>query len=389
MVEAGFGAKGKIGILLPSLNGGGAERVALFLAETLAKAGYAVDLVVAVNKGALADHPLVQRFLVDLHAPNEMLSALHIARYCRRARPDLLIAFVHSAKIMAGIARLFVRDMPLVLSVHAALDIPRKYRFWVRRFFGFGLERWLYRGVLGCHVVSKALRGQVVARFAIPEERVRVIYNPIPERGAIAPLSPEHEGWFDAPVLMTAGRMMPQKDHARMIRAFARAGLGGRAKLLILGEGPLEGDLRALAASLGLADDVIFGGFQPDVRPYMAKAQGFILSSVFEGLPLVLIEMLSAGVAVASFDCPTGPREILEEGRLGRLIAPGDTDGLATAMRDIVDGRLKAPATGDAARALAQYSPEKIANDYIDFVRECLQRAAASRPGATTAAAAL
>jgi glycosyltransferase involved in cell wall biosynthesis len=359
---------------LPSLNGGGAERVALFLVEALAEAGYAVDLLVAVNGGSLVDHEVAQRYRVDLHAPNEMLCGPHIARYCRRVRPDLLIAFVHTSKMMAALARKFVRDMPLAISVHAALDIPRKHRFWLRRWFGYGPERWLYRGVLGCHVVSCALGDQVQNHFRIPSDRVRVIYNPIPVVGLPPVLPPEHEGWFDRPVIMTAGRMTRQKDHATLIRAFARSGLSGRARLLILGEGVLEGRLRELSTRLGLDDDVIFGGFQPDVRPYLMRASGFVLSSVFEGFAIVLAEALMVGVPVTAFDCPSGPSEVLEDGQLGLLLRPGDVDGLAEAMRAFVRGERAAPPAEEVARSIERFSSARIASDYVAFVEECLDR---------------
>lgn len=372
----------KIAILLPSLNGGGAERVALFLAEVLTGAGYGVDLVVAVNKGALSDDPVALRHLVDLKAPNEMLSAPGIARYYRRARPDLVIAFCHSAKIMAGLARILAPQMPLALSVHAALDIPKANRFWVRRWFGHGLERRLYQDVRGCHVVSAALRDQVIRHFGMALDQVSTIYNPLPDRGPAVPLPPEHAAWFDRPVLVTAGRLATQKDHASLICAFAQSGLAGRARLLILGEGPLEAMLRQLCVSAGVMDHVIFGGFQPDVRPYLARSSGFLLSSRFEGFAIVLAEALSAGLPVAAMDCPSGPREVLEDGRLGRLIPPGDVAGLAQGMQDIVSGQLAAAASEEIAASLARFAPDTIARQYLAFVESCVGRRHGARSGA-------
>lgn len=369
-----LGKRGRIAVLLPSLNGGGAERVALFLCDALSTEGYAVDLLVAVNRGSLVHHPLAKRYRIDLGAPNEMLSALHIARYCRRAKPDLLIAFVHTAKIMAGLARKIIGDIPLALSVHAALDAPKAHRFWLRRWFGYGPERWLYRGVLGCHVVSGALSDQVQAHFAIPSDRVQVIYNPMPDRGAVPPLPPEHECWFDRPVVMTAGRLTRQKDQATLIEAFAASGLAGRARLLILGEGVLERRLRDKARRLGLGEDVIFGGYQPDVRPYLARASAFALSSVFEGFAIVLAEALIAGAPVTALDCPSGPREVLEDGKLGLLLRPGDVDGLAQGLRALVLGERAPPSAEVVAQSMQRFTPARIAADYIAFVETCLER---------------
>lgn len=367
--------KGRIAVLLPSLNGGGAERVALFMVEVLAEAGYDVDLLVAVDKGPLRNHPTALRYRVDLHAPNEMLSVPHILRYCRRAKPDLLIAFVHSAKIMSGLAQKLSRDIPLVLSVHAALDIPKAHRFWLRRWFGYGPERWLYRDVLGCHVVSSMLRDQVHTHFGLPHDKVEVIYNPIPEDlGDAPPLPDEHAIWFDRPVIMTAGRMSHQKDQATLIEAFAASGLAGQARLLILGEGALEKRLRELVRRLDLDDDVIFGGYQSDVRPYLARSSAFALSSVFEGFAIVLVEALVAGTPITAFDCPSGPREVLEDGELGLLLPPGDVSGLAQAMRALVSGEHVAPPVEAVARSMQRFSAHRIAADYVGFVEQCLER---------------
>ncbi|HEX7852189.1 MAG TPA: glycosyltransferase [Sphingobium sp.] len=375
MVDTGhLGKRGRIAILLPSLNGGGAERVALFLVDVLAEAGYIVDLLVAVNEGSLVDHPVAQQYRVDLGAPNEMLCAPHIARYCRRAKPDLLIAFVHSAKIMAGLARKFFPDIPLALSVHAALDIPKAYRFWLRRWCGYRPERWLYQDVLGCHVVSSALRDQVSTHFGIPPDRVQVIYNPIPDRGAVPALPEEHVGWFDRPVIMTAGRITRQKDQSTLIEAFAASGLAGQARLLILGEGILEKRLRDLSDRLGLGDNVIFGGYQPDVRPYLVRSSAFALSSVFEGFGIVLAEALLARTPVTAFDCPSGPREVLEDGELGILLPPGDVEGLARALRLLVTGERGPPQSEIVARSMERFLPARIAADYIGFVEQCLER---------------
>ena len=362
-------------MLLPSLKSGGGERVGLFMAGALDAAGYQVDMPVAVMQGPLAAHPVAQRLGIDLHAGNEMLSAAGIARYYRRARPDLVIAVVHTAKMMAGLARLVHRDLPLALSIHCTLDMPVENRFWVRRWFGYGPERWLYRGVLGAHVVSAGLAPQVAATFAIPPDRVHTIYNAIDERGPLLPMPAAHAAWFDRPVILSAGRLVAQKDHASLIAAFAASGLAGRARLLILGEGPLAGDLRAAADAAGLGECVVFGGYQPDVRPYMAAAAGFVLSSRYEGFALVLAEALAMGAPVAAFDCPVGPREVLADGTLGRLIAPGDGAGLARAMVDMVEGRLVAAPADLLAAGLARFAPDVVAAGYVGFVESCLARA--------------
>lgn len=367
-------SKAKIAVFIPSLMGGGAERVALFCADSLSNAGYDVDLVVARPVGPLADDPVARRLRVDLGAANEMLCLPHLVRYLRRATPDLMIAMVHSAKIMAGLAKLFVPDLHLVISVHNNLDLAKSDHFWVRRYFGFALERRLYRDVEAAHAVSAALSAQVEQFFGIPHNRIYTIYNPLIESGAPAELFEDHKRWFDRPVIVTAGRMVPQKDHAGLIRAFADARLSGSARLLILGDGPLRSALDRLAAELGLENDIVMPGRVADIRPYLNAATGFALSSRFEGLPLVLIEALRAGLPIVAYDCPTGPAEALGNGTLGRLLAPGDTSGLTQALRDMISGDLAAPEPRLVSAQLARFSPATIAQGYVQLVRDCLSR---------------
>ena len=361
-------------MLIPSLAGGGAERVALFCAGSLSQQGYDVDLVVARNAGPLVDDPVARRLRVDLGARNEMLCLPRLVRYVRRAKPDLVIAMVHSAKIMAGLAKSVVPELPLVISVHNNLEPPKADRFWVRRFFGLRLERYLYRNVLAAHAVSEALAGQAGRFFRIPGDRVYAIHNPLVAPAAEPHMPDAHRAWFDRPVLMTAGRLARQKDHASLLKAFAASELAGSARLLILGDGPLRGRLETMAKDLGIAGDVLMPGRVADIRPYLNAARGFALSSRFEGFPLVLIEALRAGLPIAAFDCPTGPSEALLNGTLGRLLSPGDIPGLTRALRDMVSGDLPAPDPARAAGQLARFSPAVIARDYATLVEDCLAR---------------
>ena len=117
------------------------------------------------------------------------------------------------------------------------------------------------------------------------------------------------------------------------MRSFAKLRERRAAKLMIVGGGPLEADLRRLTGSLGLIDDVIFTGFQADPWPYYASADLFVLSSNYEGYPLVVVEAMRSGLPVVATDCESGPREILDGGRFGRLVAVGDEQALAEAMQ--------------------------------------------------------
>jgi glycosyltransferase involved in cell wall biosynthesis len=134
------------------------------------------------------------------------------------------------------------------------------------------------------------------------------------------------------PVVLGVGRLTRQKDFPTLIRAFAAVRRRHAARLIILGEGEDRPGLEALAGQLGVAHDVALPGFQDNAVAYMAASRLFVLSSTWEGLPTVLIEALAAGTRVVSTDCPNGPREILQDGRLGALVPVGDVAALAAAM---------------------------------------------------------
>jgi glycosyltransferase involved in cell wall biosynthesis len=166
------------------------------------------------------------------------------------------------------------------------------------------------------------------------------------------------------PVVMGLGRLVPQKDFPTLIRAFARVRAERPARLLIVGPGSAaaQAELRALAAALGCAEDTALPG--PTLNPfaYLARAGVFVLSSLHEGLPGVVIQALACGAPVVATDCPSGPREILKGGRFGRLVPMGDAAAIAEAITATLD------APGDRAPRVAramEFSVDRSVDRYL------------------------
>jgi glycosyltransferase involved in cell wall biosynthesis len=175
----------------------------------------------------------------------------------------------------------------------------------------------------------------------VPIGRLQVIYNGLPgneiRQLAAEPLPDEHEQIFAAPTIVTAGRLDEVKGQHYLVQAHAELRSRGFAQqLVILGEGPRGEDLRRLAEELGVSGSVHFLGFQQNPYRYMRRASVFALSSILEGLGLVLGEAMFCGAPVVSFDCPTGPREVLADGRYGMLVPPRDSGALADALGRIL-----------------------------------------------------
>jgi glycosyltransferase involved in cell wall biosynthesis len=174
-------------------------------------------------------------------------------------------------------------------------------------------------------------------------ERLLTIYNPVVDERLLhlSHLPPAHP-WLvagDVPVVMAAGRLIAQKDFSTLLDAFAQLRRERHARLVIFGDGELREALLAQAQRLGIAQDVSLPGFEPNPFAAMRAARVFVLSSRFEGLPGVLIQAMACGTRVVSTDCPSGPREVLEDGRWGALVPVRDARAMATALVAAIDQR--------------------------------------------------
>jgi glycosyltransferase involved in cell wall biosynthesis len=237
--------------------------------------------------------------------------------------------------------------------------------------------------------VSSELADDLSAVAGLPRGLIRTVYNPVvgPELPALA-AEPAGHPWLrpgGPPVVLGAGRLVEQKDFPTLLRAFALVRRERPARLVILGEGPAgarEG-LAALAAGLGVAADLDLPGFVANPYAYMARAAAFALSSLHEGLPGVLIQALACGCPVVSTDCPSGPREILDGGRYGRLVPVGDHEALARAILACLDdpsGREER-----VARAAA-FGLERAVDRYLELIGRPAAKAEGLRPVGAQAA---
>lgn len=360
-----------IAVFLPSLAGGGAERIMLTLAAGFAARGHPTDLVLASASGPyLCQVPASVR-VVDLGASRVLTSLPGLVRYLRQARPRALVAALGHANLAALWARTLARQrLRVVVSEHGLSDPAGRTR---SKFTVAVLERLLRRAYARADAVvavSAGLADDLAAHRLSPRERLRVIYNPV-DVAAIAEQAqaPLDHPWFAPgapPVVLSVGRLTMAKDYPLLLRAFARLGPGQPARLMILGDGEERPALEALIGELGIADRVALPGFTPNPFAYMGRAGVFALSSRWEGLPTVLIEALACGCPIVSVDCRNGPREILGEGRFGRLVAGREPEALAAALREV----LAAPRAPVPPAALERYQPERVVDQYLALLAE-------------------
>jgi glycosyltransferase involved in cell wall biosynthesis len=206
--------------------------------------------------------------------------------------------------------------------------------------------------------VSEGVRQAAIEQYRLPPEQVVTLYNFFDVqriddlmRQPLPPAEARQPGRFE---VVAAGRLHPQKGFSYLLEAVRQLVQGrGRRELhlRILGTGPLEPELRGFIARHELAPYVTLAGFRQNPLPYFRQADLFCLSSLYEGMPNALVEAMLCGVPVLATDCPSGPREILEGGRWGRLVPPADAQALAAAIDDALDHSGETQGLAAAARA--------------------------------------
>jgi glycosyltransferase involved in cell wall biosynthesis len=337
-----------IALFMPSLNGGGAQRVMLTLAEGFARAGRAADLVLAQATGEYRDQVPAGVRLVDLGAPGTLAGLPALTRYLRRERPTALLSTVSHANMVALWAKRVARvaTRMVVRESNTMSENARECPRWRQRLVP-SLARRCYPWADAIVAVSGGVALDLARTTGLPADRIRVLPNPIvtPELAEMA-REPLSHPWFsdgEPPVVLAVGRLAKQKDFPTLVRAFGLVLRQRPARLVILGEGTERAVLTSLAGVLGVEREVALPGFVSNPFPYMARAGVFVLSSAWEGMPGVLIQALACGASVVATDCESGPRELLRGGRFGRLVPVGDVEALAEAIASTLDQPVRAP----------------------------------------------
>ncbi|KPQ20039.1 MAG: Glycosyltransferase [Halomonas sp. HL-93] len=361
----------KISILLPDLRGGGVERVRIILAHEFARVGHDVEFVIKQARGELLEEVQKNFAIVELATPRVRNVMPALIRYLRQSRPDALLAAMWPLTAIAPLAqRLSGHRCKVVVSEHNTLS--QQYCGWGKfhRATLCGSAGVGYRLAHARVAVSDGVAWDIASLSRVSRSAFTVIHNPVrPFAGAGAGAVDRARGdeFWSGPCgarILTVGSMKPQKNHPLLLRAFARLSRTD-ARLMFVGDGAGRNTLEVLAKELGVAERVIFVGFQRDPVQFYQTADLFVLSSDYEGFGNVLVEALASGTPVVSTDCPSGPSEILEGGRFGRLVPVGDEAALFRAMQT----ELNTPPDPDYLRArAADFSPVIAAQKYLDLI---------------------
>jgi glycosyltransferase involved in cell wall biosynthesis len=346
----------------------GVDRLLGNLVPAVAGLGLGIDLL-GIRRhgphwGAL---PAGVRY-VDLGSRHVTTALPALVRYLRRRQPRALLTDKDRVNRIALIARRLARaDTRLAVRSGTTLSVDLRARPWLDRWMQTVSVRHIYRWADAVLVPSEGAARDLAEYARLPPARVRVVPSPLvgPELATRAAEPVDHP-WFQPggpPVILGSGELCARKDFATLVRAHARLRPHLDTRLVILGRGGEREALLRLAARLGSADHVDLPGFVANPFAYMARAAVLALSSRWEGFGNVLVEAMAVGCPVVATDCPSGPREILDGGRLGPLVAVGDDEAMAGALLKV----LRRPQTPEALRAaVRRYTVEESTRAYLE-----------------------
>jgi len=378
----------RIGLCSGRLGGGGIGVAMLNLAGALQGAGHAVDLLhldePAEARAGRVPPPGCTSISIGARSRQAVPAVL---RYLRAARPDLVISardyinlLMLTARRLSGL-RSKAPALIWTFHTHRASELAHQAGHADR--LADALMRRVIGRIDGLAAVSEGVAAGLVQDLRLPPERVAIIPNPVwTAARRAARLGPCPHPWLAGrvpmarpfatnpagPVLLAVGRLVAQKDFATLIAALA---LLPRTRLIVLGAGPGRAALEAQIASSGLGERVDLAGHVPDVLPWMARADLYVQSSRWEGFGMAQVEAMGCGAPVVATDCPSGPAEILQGGRLGKLVVPGNPAALAEA----ITAALADPGDTAPAMAVAQgFDDAAAAARYVMLGRQALVR---------------
>jgi len=359
----------KLLFVLPSLGGGGAERATVDLLRGMNRQQFKVTVALFEQNGSflpqLPDD--VQVFNLQGASRHDFRLVWRLARLLHSESPNIVFSVLRYANLVTLLAHRLANSQARVIVNEQNLPSAEFALFGGTQVKGWFLRR-LYPWADLVTTISQGIARELTLHYGVSKHKVRVIPNPVDVSRirAMGLVKPEHP-WFQLglPVLVSAGRLHPQKGFAYLIRAFAIVRHALACKLIILGEGPQRRVLELLIAELGLSNDVALPGFQDNPYNYMYNSTVFVLSSVYEGFGNVLVEALALGVPVISTRCPVGPEEIITDGLTGVLVPPADEYALAQAiLRVLKDGELRYKLSANGPGRAADFAIECIVSQY-------------------------
>ncbi|MCG3727435.1 glycosyltransferase [Vibrio cincinnatiensis] len=309
--------KKRITFLISSLYGGGAEGVCVNVANGLADHGWQVDLLVLhTNHAAYLERVSSKVNLVVLGVNHARHAPLPLLRYIRQHKPEKMLVFNYELAVLTVMLRSVFRFNTKIIARNIN-TISQKRKQHIGLWRKLVVKPLIDRFYGQCdHIINQcqAMRDDLISVFPTLADKTSVIYNPVAKHVEDYAKAHDLSQIEKQDYFLCVGRLEKQKAFHYAIESFA--GIANdfpTLRLKIVGQGTLEQSLKQCAQDFGVADRVDFEGFQADMIPYYLYAKATLLTSLYEGFPNVLIESITLGTPVVAFDCPSGPREIIQE----------------------------------------------------------------------------
>jgi glycosyltransferase involved in cell wall biosynthesis len=337
----------KIFFVISSLSGGGAEKLLIDIIAKIDREKYDISLCLFRKKGAFLKFipEDIKVYALSADKKPTFISAIRwlSKEVYPKVKPDIIISFLEYANIAVVISRFISNIKPkLVLTEHI---YPVNIKLYGKNFFKKLIERIacivFYRFSDKIIAVSKGLKDGLIKKLLLNPKLIDVIYNGIDIKTIEAlsrePLTEEENGIFNnLPTIVFCGRLVPQKNVKLLIESIKLTCRERKVRLLILGQGPQEKDIKKFIKQYNLEEYIYMEGFKENPYKYMRRAGVLVLSSLFEGFSLAICDAMASGAVVISTDCPAGPSEIITNKINGILVQNGDASALKNEILRVI-----------------------------------------------------
>lgn len=359
----------KIAIFIPSMEAGGAERVAISLMKGFLQRKIHLDLVLVSASGPLLVQVPKGVRIVNLNVQRTLFSICRLSTYLKKEQPDALISFLNHANLIAVVAgRLAGFKGHMMITEHNSIqfDVIRRGGFKNKTIFL--LMRLLYKHADSVVAVSNELLSELQTLLVL--KNAVCINNPVDNPKDVDAVDKNDEQHLPAMnqgkgTILAIGRLAPQKNFPLLIKSIAIVRKHMPVKLHILGNGSERRNLENMINELELSEVVFLRGYSDQPEKWLRQSDLFVLSSSWEGFGLVIVEALAMGVTVVATDCPSGPAEILENGKYGYLVPINDPEKMAEAILYA----LKNPRDPELLKKRAEdFSIPRITKQYLNVI---------------------
>jgi glycosyltransferase involved in cell wall biosynthesis len=360
----------RVTLLATTLDGGIGRNIAN-LVTAWSALGIRIQVLVESDDGPYCARVRRCADLAVMRTSHALLGIPGLCRALRRFDPHAVVTPNSRLTVLAIRARMFCRHrFQVTANVHNTysrmferLDAGKRARRLAR------IRRYYARcdRIIG---VSRGVSGDFTSLTDMPPESIHTIHNPVVTQDIMESAhAPVAEPWFNetavTPIILNVGRLERQKDLPTLVSAFERVRSRRPCRLVLIGDGRDRARIDTRIGQSPFREDIALLGHRDNPYPYMARASVFVLSSLWEGFGNVLVEAMACGTPVVSTDCPHGPREILEDGRLGPLVPPENPDAMADAISRTLD---HPPSASLLMQAANHYHVDRIARKYLEVL---------------------